>query len=479
MQSVSLVWFRQDLRLHDNPALAEAIDTGHVLPVYILDDTNAGDWKIGSASRWWLHHSLQQLNQTLANKLWVYKGDPKQIIERLISEHSIENVFWNRCFEPWQVQRDKKIKNELEYLGISVRSFNSALLWEPWTNLKHDDTPYKVFTPFYENGMENLFIETPTETKIAKLKAIPCSQANDKIEQLALMPTLNWYEGIASNWSPGERGAQERLDSFIQKGIKNYKVGRDFPALNSVSRLSPHLHYGEISPRQILHCIAKATQGMQVEANVAHFQRELAWREFSYSLLYYFPFITHRNLNQKFDQFPWVENEALLRLWQEGKTGFPIIDAGMRELWHTGYMHNRARMIVASFLVKNLCIPWQLGAKWFWDCLLDADLANNSASWQWVAGSGADAAPYFRIFNPVIQSQKFDPDGNYIRSYVPELSSCPSKLIHDPGSASPTEIRKHGIILGKDYPLPIVDLKETRAAALTAYKNMEETILAA
>ena len=196
MQSVSLVWFRQDLRLHDNPALAEAIDTGHVLPVYILDDTNAGDWKIGSASRWWLHHSLQQLNQTLANKLWVYKGDPKQIIERLISEHSIENVFWNRCFEPWQVQRDKKIKNELEYLGISVRSFNSALLWEPWTNLKHDDTPYKVFTPFYENGMENLFIETPTETKIAKLKAIPCSQANDKIEQLALMPTLNWLSLI-------------------------------------------------------------------------------------------------------------------------------------------------------------------------------------------------------------------------------------------------------------------------------------------
>ena len=239
------------------------------------------------------------------------------------------------------------------------------------------------------------------------------------------------------------------------------------------------MHYGEISPRQILQIIAEATQGMQIEANVAHFQRELAWREFSYSLLYYFPFITHRNLNQKFDQFPWVENEALLRLWQEGKTGFPIIDAGMRELWHTGYMHNRVRMIVASFLVKNLCIPWQLGAKWFWECLLDADLANNSASWQWVAGSGADASPYFRIFNPVIQSHKFDPEGDYIRSYVPELCSCPSKLIHDPGSASPAEIEKHGITIGKDYPLPIVDLKESREAARTAYKNMKETILAA
>ncbi|MDD9889518.1 MAG: deoxyribodipyrimidine photo-lyase [Gammaproteobacteria bacterium] len=474
MNPVTLMWFRQDLRLQDNPALTAAISDGHVLPIYILDDTNAGAWQLGAASRWWLHHSLQQLDKTLDHKLWLFQGDPQRIIRQLISEHGIGTVYWNRCYEPWRINRDKGIKAELEKAGVAVHSFNASLLSEPWMNLKQDDTPYKVFTPFYKKCIQQLSDIDPLKLDSDTLTLIPCQQKQGKIESLNLLPKIAWYKQMEKIWSPGEAGAHERLIRFIQSGIENYKTGRDFPSLNAVSRISPHLHFGEISPRQILANVAQATHGHQIEGQVEHYHRELAWREFSYSLLYHYPEITTQNMNRNFDRFPWMNNAKLLSIWQQGKTGYPIIDAGMRELWNTGYMHNRVRMIVASFLVKNLGIPWQRGAEWFWDCLLDADLANNSCSWQWVAGCGTDAAPYFRIFNPVTQSQKFDAKGEYIRAYVPELRNCPDKLIHDPGSADETELAKHGIRLGRDYPRPVVDLKESREAALNAYKSLKE-----
>ena len=474
MGPIFLVWFRQDLRIEDNPALSIATNTGTILPFFILDEKNAGQWKAGTVSRWWLHESLQQLNLSLDNKLWIFKGDPNNIIKKLVTDHNIKAIYWNRCYEPWQIKRDKLIKSTLEHLGVSVYTFNANLLWEPWENLKQDNTPYKIFTPFYKNGVKNLTLEPSIPTNISKLQLTNCAQDHTKIASLKLLPPEIRYREIAKYWSPGETSAKERLYSFIGTGIENYKNGRNFPAQNSVSRLSPYIHFGEISPRQILREIAGSTQGLKLEEQLEHFRRELAWRDFSYSLLYHFPNITDQNMNKKFDQYPWRDNRRLLEKWQKGETGFPLIDAGMRQLRRTGFMHNRVRMITGSFLVKNLNIRWQYGAKWFWDYLVDADLANNSCSWQWVAGCGADAAPYFRIFNPVSQSEKFDPTGSYIRTYVTELRKCPDKLIHDPGSASRAELKTHGIEIGLHYPAPIVDLRNSRNAALTAYKALKE-----
>lgn len=473
MQPVSLVWFRQDLRLQDNPALAAAISIGSVLPIYILDDFNSKEWQLGGASRWWLHHSLKSLDRALNNELWVFQGDPLSILQQLISDHDIKNVFWNRCYEPWRITRDKNIHSALKKLDVSVTSHNGSLLWEPWKNLKKDGTPYKVFTPYYKNGVTNLNFELPKHLRHEKIDAIHCSQNPNKIDMLKLLPGINWYKEMDTIWSPGESGAAVKLKTFTDSSLVNYKSGRDFPSLNSVSRLSPHLHFGEVSPRQVLHETKMMTEGLGLENEVEHFQRELAWREFSYSLLFHFPTIPNENLNRSFDHFPWQEDPGKLRAWQKGETGYPLVDAGMRELWKTGYMHNRVRMIVGSFLVKNLLLPWQLGASWFWDCLVDADLANNSSSWQWVAGSGADAAPYFRIFNPVTQSKKFDPEGSYIRKYLPELRNCPSHLIHDPGSAKKEDLENIGIVLGEHYSKPIVELKASREQALSAYKTLK------
>lgn len=477
MNPIFLMWFRQDLRLQDNPALAQAINAGPVLPIYILDDKKAGDWKPGAASRWWLNQSLEQLNQSLHNNLWVLQGDSHSIIKKLVKDHRIKSVYWNRCYEPWQIQRDNLIKSDLEGIGIPVYTFGANLLWEPWTNLKKDNSPYKVFTPFYRNGVKKIAVECPSTTNTKKLELVPCYQEKDKIASLDLLPSINRNQGIGKSWSPGESGAIKKLKTFIQSGLDNYKTGRDFPSLNSVSKLSPHIHFGEISPRQILYFVAHKTQNLYLEEQIEHFRKELAWREFSYSLLYHFPDIPEHNMNKTFDRYPWTDNKWLLQKWQLGQTGYPLIDAGMRELRDTGYMHNRVRMIVASFLVKNLGIRWQHGAKWFWDCLLDADLANNSCGWQWVAGCGTDAAPYFRIFNPITQSQKFDPTGDYIRIHVPELRSCPDKLIHNPGSALPAELQAYGIELGRDYPFAVVNLKESMDTALATYKALRKAVI--
>ena len=471
-KSTTLVWFRQDLRLNDNPALACALKSERILPVYILDDKNPKAWSIGSASQWWLHESLGALNKDLQNKLWVLQGDPLALLRELVKQHGVDKVVWNRAYEPWQTERDTAIKTELSEV-CEVSSFSGSMMWEPWTNLKDDGTPYRVFTPYYKRSVKDYPVREPVNSRLEPKKLLSCSQPESKIDTLKLLPKHPWHLSIADNWQPGEKGAAKRLKSFLEQGISSYKTGRDFPAQRSVSRLSPHLHFGEVSPNQLWHA-ARNQAGDAPENEIEHFQRELAWREFSYYLLYHFPTLPDENLYAHFDGFPWLDDKQELKRWQQGMTGYPLVDAGMRELWQTGYMHNRVRMIVGSFLIKNMLMHWKHGAQWFWDCLVDADLASNSASWQWVAGSGADAAPYFRIFNPVTQSTKFDPSGDYIKTYVPELKSMPDKYIHDPSSAPKEILDKAGVVLDKDYPKAMLSLKETRERALNSYSTIKE-----
>ncbi|MEO5368201.1 MAG: DNA photolyase family protein [Magnetococcus sp. WYHC-3] len=462
----AVLWFRQDLRLTDNPALIHALKAGYsIIPVFVLDDKNAGPWAHGGASRWWLHHSLLALNNTLEGRMLFRRGDARDIIPEIARETSTQAVFWNRCYEPWRIARDKEVKDAL---NVECKSFNASLLWEPWTVTKNDGTPYKVFTPYYRKGC--LKTEPPQAQPAPNdIHYAPHKAETGSLDDLDLLPEIKWYAQMEEFWTPGEAGAKERLADFIENGLSGYKTGRDLPAAENVSRLSPHLHFGEISPREVWHTARAyaATQSIP-PADIDCFCSELGWREFSAYLLYHFPRITWDNLNTKFDDFPWREDadNENLRRWQKGQTGIPIVDAGMRQLWQTGWMHNRVRMIVASLLVKNMLIHWRRGAEWFWDCLVDADLASNSASWQWVAGCGADAAPYFRIFNPVTQGEKFDPAGEYIRRYVPELAGVPDKYIHQPWTApSPPA----------DYPTPIVDLKISRALALEAFKEIKNS----
>lgn len=471
-QSTAIHWFRQDLRIEDNPALLAASRHGKILPVYILDDVNAQEWRLGAASRWWLHHSLRALNRALDGRLWVLQGNASQLLPKLAADHKVSLVTWNRCYEPWRSSRDKKLQAELQEQGIAVETDNGSLLFDPGSVVKDDGSPYKVFTPFYRQARARM-AHSRAPVQLDKFALQPCLQPDDKIVKLQLLPAINWYTGLQEHWQPGATGAQQKLQNFLDSGLHNYREGRDFPALRSVSGLSPHLHFGEISPQQIVAQIQQQAQMDSCEAESEHFIRELIWREFSYSLLCFFPSLTTQNLKPIFDHFPWSTDTQLLQKWQQGQTGFPLIDAGMRELWQTGYMHNRVRMIVASFLVKNLMIHWNEGARWFWDCLVDADLANNSCSWQWVAGSGMDAAPYFRIFNPVTQSLKFDPDGSYIRRFVPELAVLPIPYLHNPGSAPRHELENAGVKLGETYPRAIVDLQETRAHALAMYKALQ------
>lgn len=478
-----LLWFRQDLRLQDNPALQAAAAYANqsgakIVPVYILDDHNPEQWKMGAASRVWLHHSLQSLKSSLDSSLFCFSGDASQIVESLVEALDIEAVFWNRCYEPWRIKRDKSIKASLFKKNIEVYTYNGSLLWEPWDVLKKDQTPYKVFTPYYKRGcLQRALPRFPFDTK--KVDDLPLLKKPFRnrgvkplsIDAFGLLPGLYWYQNVIGHWKVGEHAAKEKLGSFLKNNVSVYGKGRDFPAEESCSRLSPHLHFGEISPHQIWYAALPAS-GTENSEGLEKFRSEIAWREFSYYLLYHWPTITDKEFNSRFKSFPWQQDVKALVSWQRGLTGYPLVDAGMRELWQTGTMHNRVRMIVASFLVKNQMINWREGERWFWDCLFDADLASNSASWQWVAGSGADAAPYFRIFNPVTQSEKFDPEGEYIRKYCPELAGLNKKMIHQPWKASEAELEEANIILGETYPKPVLDLKQTRNRALEAYKSL-------
>ena len=473
-KGTAIHWFRQDLRLSDNPALDSAAQYETLIPIYILDEVNSGEFKMGAASKWWLHQSLTKLNESLDGKLLVYQGNPHEILNKLIEEQEVSYVTWNRCYEPWRIDRDKEIKRNFEDKNVAVESFSASLLWEPWTISKDDGTPYRVFTPFYKKGCLNSEEPRLPAGKVDLSNLYSEDLSSDSITDLNLLPTIKWYKNFEQEWNPGEIGAEQNLNSFLDSGLLNYKEGRNFPSQEFVSRLSPHLHFGEISPNEVWYR-AKTKEGISgIEKSLAHFHSELGWREFSYYLLYHFPDLPNKNFQEKFDIFPWQENEEFLALWQKGNTGYPIVDAGMRELWQTGYMHNRLRMIVGSFLVKNLLIDWRFGERWFWDCLVDADLASNSASWQWVAGSGADAAPYFRIFNPITQGLKFDPEGEYTKKYVPELRDLPNKYLFSPWEAPENILADAGIELGKNYPKPMVDLKLSRETALEAFATTKK-----
>ena len=465
------MWFRHDLRITDNPALNEACRSGDIIPIYIHDNHNNQSKQIGSASKWWLHQSLISLNKDLDGGLITLTGDPKKIIPKLVNESGASSVVWNRNYEPWQITRDKNIKTKLEENGLKVKTFNGSLLWEPWKILNQSGTPYKVFTPFYRKGCLNADSPRIPEAKPKKINVVTLNDGFD-VESLELMPKIEWYKTMEKTWSPGEEGAIKKLDRFLDGPVKYYKTDRDFPGIKGTSRLSPHLHFGEISPNQVWHAALLNQNIQKVGKDLFHFLSELGWREFSYYLLYHFPEITNKNFNTTFDNYPWSSVTSTFDAWKRGRTGVPIVDAGMRELWETGYIHNRVRMIVGSYLVKNLNIDWRDGEEWFWDCLVDADLAANCASWQWVAGSGADAAPFFRIFNPILQGEKFDKDGNYVRKYCPELSKLPNKYLHQPWEAPESVLNESKVILGKNYPKPIVNLKESRNDALAKYNTM-------
>ena len=461
--SLAIVWFRQDLRLHDNPALCAAMESGmKVLPIYILDDGNAGAWKMGGASRVWLHHSLHALNESLEGALAIFTGDAETILLKLVQDTGASVIFWNRCYEPWRIARDKKIKSSI---GLHVATFQASLLWEPWKILKADQTPYKVFTPFYRKGC---LLRDEPRAPLDRPKKINLTRiTSQSINDLDLLPNIRWDKNMVAHWQIGEQGARQRLGDFLEDGFAGYKEGRNYPQRNNVSRLSPHLHFGEISPHEAWHTAKRYALAHRKEQDLDNFHSELAWREFSHHLLYHFPHLPEKPFQEKFADFPWREYDGeSLNRWRKGLTGCPIVDAGMRELWATGYMHNRVRMIAASFLVKDLLLPWQYGEEWFWDCLFDADLANNAAGWQWVAGCGADAAPYFRIFNPVTQGEKFDPTGAYIRRWVPELAHLDNADVHAPWNA---------VTPPAHYPHRMVDHAAARQAALEALKKIKNS----
>lgn len=471
MTAPTIFWFRNDLRLSDNPGFSQAVAEGTVMPIFISEEESAEAFKMGAASRWWLHHSLEKLDRSLQRKLNFYRGNSLEVFKKLLERHRIQAVYWSRSYEPWALQQEQAVAQLLEQKNIPFQSFNASLLWEPCEVLKKDGKPYQVFTPFYVEALSGSAairkpLPAPTSMKLCR------DQSNlDDLNSLALLSKIPWHHKLQSCWKAGEQEAQEQLKIFLQNGLEGYQQHRDFPAFSATSRLSPHLHFGEISPHQVRHTTQQAAlKSFKKDADA--FLREVAWREFSYYQLFHFPELPWKNFQSKFDPFPWGHNADLLRAWQQGKTGYPIIDAGMRELWQTGTMHNRVRMIVASFLTKNLLIDWRDGAAWFWDTLVDADLASNGLNWQWVAGCGVDAAPYFRIFNPVLQGKKFDAEGEYTRRFLPELSELPKKFLFTPWEASEAILKEAGIILGKTYPFPVVDLQQSREKALQAYHSL-------
>ena len=459
-----IIWFRNDLRLQNNLTVKNLIDRkSSVLPIFILDDD-----VLGSAGKTWLFKSLSELNRQLENKLKVYDGSAVEIIEKLIKKYQITEISWNRKFDFKSIQEDNSVVNMIKKHEVKPYIYNSSLMMDPEDAVKKDGTPYRVFTPFYKNN----FIGASHTTSCIDTTDIVILENKEEGEiesfKRRLIPRHSWHKKFDKYWEPGEIGAQKKLRKFLDNGLIGYADGRNRPDLNNVSRLSPHIHFGEISPSEIANCLGDIDS-----EDKERFYTELVWREFSHNLLFFNPKLDTVNLQEKFNAFSWLINKAHLDAWQRGNTGYPIVDAGMRELWETGYMHNRVRMIVGSFLVKNLLHHWHFGRDWFRDTLLDADDANNNASWQWVAGTGADAAPYFRIFNPVTQSQKFDPNAEYIRRFVPEIGKLPNTYIHDPSNAPKTVLDNSGVRISKDYPRCIVNLKESRARALSAFSDLK------
>lgn len=470
--------FRNDLRISDNAGFHKACNSGlPVLAVYVFDDTAAATWKLGGASRWWLHHSLLSLQHNLKRLggcLILRSGSWGEQILHLVTEVNASAVYWQRSYEPQWAEAETELHQALHAIGVESKRFRGYLLFEPEQLRTQSNQPFKVYTPFWKACLKQAAIQNPLDAP-TNINYLKINLPSDSVDDWRLLPSgPDWANNFTALWTPGEAGAWRKLESFFSQALSDYKENRDFPGLKGTSRLSPHLHFGEISPKQIWHRVHTA---MLFESNKnlggEAFLRELGWREFCYHLLFHWPTLPDLPFKPLFSTFPWREDEQLLTAWQQGKTGFPIVDAGMRELWSTGWMHNRVRMLAASLLVKNLLQPWQAGASWFWDTLLDADLANNAAGWQWVAGCGADAAPYFRIFNPVSQARKFDPEGEYIKKWLPELSALTKQAIHAPWEVASAELKYAGVQLGKNYPAPIVDLMQTRKYALEAYQKIK------
>lgn len=474
-RDAAIVWFRDDLRIADNPALDAAARTGKPLVgLYVHDTMSPGVREPGAAQKWMLHHALKALGEALGElgvPLVLRTGPAGDIVPEFASEADADAIFWNRRYDQALIAIDSALKRDLASSGVKPVSFNGNYLHEPSLLKTGSGGPYKVFSPFRRalaaEGEPTAPLPAPSHCKPfdAELPGLD-------LDALSLLPSgPDWTAGLRENWPAGEAAAMQRFGEFLDAGLKGYGDGRDRPGEPHVSRMSPYLRFGVVSPRQLWH---RAAQSGAPKADLEKFLSELVWREFCCHLCFHFPQMAQRNFDERFDDFPWSTDHCDLPAWKKGMTGYPIVDAGMRELWQTGYMHNRVRMIVASFLVKDLMIDWRVGESWFWDTLVDGDPASNPANWQWVAGSGADAAPYFRIFNPVLQGEKFDPDGSYVRAFVPELSALPDRILHKPWEADAQTLAKAGVKLGKTYPHRVVDHREARQSALDALQSVKK-----
>ncbi|HNQ23636.1 MAG TPA: deoxyribodipyrimidine photo-lyase [Phycisphaerae bacterium] len=475
-----IVWFRLDLRVADHAGLVAAAAThAPVLPVYVWAPQDEGDWAPGSAARWWLHHSLRRLDgqlRSLGSRLLVRAGRAAGVLATLARESRAGALFFHRRIEPDLIRQETAVQRALADLGVAVHGLHDATLFLPEELRTRGGEAYRVYTPFWRACRARREPAAPLRTP-SSLTAPRQWPHSLTIDALGLLPRVDWTAGLAEAWQPGAEGARRRLRGFLRGAARHYATGREQPGQAGTSRLSPHLHFGEVSVRTVWHAVrkrgrlsAKPGAGQHLDA----YLRQLGWREFAYHLLYHFPHTTSEPLRTEFTRFPWTADPRRLRAWQRGETGYPLVDAGLRELWHTGWMHNRARMVVASFLVKHLLISWQEGARWFWDTLVDADLANNTLGWQWAAGCGADAAPYFRIFNPVTQSERFDPQADYLRRWLPELARLPDGWIHSPWAAPVDVLRNAGVRMGETHPAPLVEHNDARRRALAAWRRLRD-----
>ena len=482
--STLLVWLRNDLRLGDNPALAHAMeDADTVIPLFIWAPDEEGAWAPGGAHRWWLHHSLTRLQERFTDEgsqLILRTGASTDVLDAIIEETGADGIYWNQRHVPALDKRDAELIQHFDDKGLNVTRFPGRLLHDPEAIETTTGGPYHVYTPFWRK-----FNKLLNQTRAAT-PPLPAPEfegtapdtwpASDDVSALQLLPEardgVDWADGLRATWTPGEGAAHQRLEMFLAEKVHTYDTARDRPDQDGTSRLSPYLHHGELSPRQVWHATHEALNG-DIHEDAESFLQEIVWREFSYHLLHHYPETDTQPLKDKFADFAWVEDDEALERWQQGETGYPIVDAGMRQLYETGWMHNRVRMIVGSFLTKDLRIHWLEGARWFWDTLVDGDLASNTMGWQWAAGSGADAQPFFRIFNPVSQSERHDPNGDYIRRFVPEIADLPTKYLHAPWDAPSGALKAAGITLGETYPMPMVDHSDAREQALDAYEQIK------